>query len=236
MGRLTRITEGSATPPEVGHILHRLRLAQKLTLDELARASDVSKSVLSQIERDQTNPTVATLWRLANALGVRIEDLLRVPGRGNGISVVDEHTTPVLLSSDRRCRIRVLGPIELAGRLEWYEMRFDPRGALVSEPHEPGTVEHLTVLEGKVEVESGTAHDRAVLSTGQTARYRADQAHAIRNPFDETATVIVVVTSAMHAAPSKSGLSGKSSRGRKSAPGGKNAQPRNGARRRPRSS
>jgi transcriptional regulator with XRE-family HTH domain len=214
MGSSTKITEGSATPPEVGHILHRLRLAQKLTLDELARASDVSKSVLSQIERDQTNPTVGTLWRLANALGVRIEDLLRSPGRGDGICVVDEHTTPVLVSSDRRCRIRVLGPVEMAGRLEWYEMRFDPRGALVSEPHEPGTVEHLTVLEGKVEVESGTAHDRAVLATGQTARYRADQAHAIRNPFDAPAVVIVVVTSAMHATPATRAAANRKARPR----------------------
>ncbi len=187
----------SATPPKVGHLLKNLRLSRHLTLDELARTSDVSKSVLSQIERDRTNPTVGTLWRLANALGVEIEDLLKTKKTGQGISIIDEHNTPILLSSDRRCTIRILGPMELTGRVEWYEMRFEPDSALVSEAHEPGTVEHLTVLEGQLEVESGRQRERALLGLGQTARYRADQAHAIRNPFAQRACAIVIVTSAM---------------------------------------
>lgn len=188
-------TGPSATPPEVGRVLQNLRLSRNFTLDELARRSDVSKSVLSQIERDRTNPTVGTLWRLAKALGVEIEDLLRANKPSAGISILDDHNTPILSSTDRRCTIRILGPMELAGRVEWYEMRFEAGGALVSEAHEPGTVEHLTVLEGQVEVESGRHHDRAVLDVGQTARYRADQAHAIRNPFANRACVIVIVTS-----------------------------------------
>ncbi len=211
-GKKESATEPSATPPHVGHILQNLRLSRNLTLDELARSSDVSKSVLSQIERDRTNPTVGTLWRLAKALGVEIEDLLRTNKPSAGISILDDHNTPILLSSDRRCTIRILGPMELAGRVEWYEMRFEPGGALVSDAHEPGTVEHLTVLEGQLEVESGRHHERAVLEVGQTARYRADQAHAIRNPFEHRACAIVIVTSAM-IAPEK-GRKAKRSAGR----------------------
>lgn len=195
--RTAATPEPSATPPQLGHVLQNLRLARNLTLDELARSSDVSKSVLSQIERDRTNPTVGTLWRLAKALGVEIEDLLRTNKPSGGISIVDDHNTPILLSSDRGCTIRILGPMELAGRVEWYEMRFEPGSALVSDAHEPGTVEHLTVLEGRIEVESGRHHDRAVLDVGQTARYPADRAHAIRNPFEQRACAIVVVTSAV---------------------------------------
>lgn len=190
----------SATPPKVGYLLKNLRLSRHLTLDELARGSEVSKSVLSQIERDRTNPTVGTLWRLANALGVEIEDLLRTRQAGQRISVVDEHNTPILFSSDRRCTIRILGPMEFTGRLEWYEMRFQPASALVSEAHEPGTVEHLTVLDGQLEVESGRPRERVRLGLGQTARYRADQPHAIRNPFERRACAIVVVTSTAIAA------------------------------------
>jgi transcriptional regulator with XRE-family HTH domain len=187
----------SATPPKVGHILQGLRLSRHLTLDELARSSEVSKSVLSQIEHDRTNPTVGTLWRLAKALGVEIEDLLRTQKPSEAIDVVDEHSTPILLSSDRRCTIRILGPMELTGRVEWYEMRFEPDSALVSEAHEPGTVEHLTVLEGELEVASGRPRQSAHLALGQTARYRADQPHAIRNPFARRACAIVIVTSAL---------------------------------------
>jgi mannose-6-phosphate isomerase-like protein (cupin superfamily) len=137
-------------------------------------------------------------------LGVEIEDLLRSGKPSTGISIVNDHDTPMLTSPDRRCTIRVLGPVELAGRVEWYEMRFAPGGALVSAPHEAGTVEHLTVLEGQLQVETGSAHDRAGLAVGQTARYRADRPHAIRNPFEARASCMVIVTTAL-VAPGNAG-------------------------------
>ena len=59
-------------PPEVGATLQRLRLARGLTLEDLSRIAGVSKSMLSQIEREKANPTIAITWRLANALGVQI--------------------------------------------------------------------------------------------------------------------------------------------------------------------
>ena len=65
-----------ASPPEVGATLQKLRLARGLTLDDLSRAAGVSKSMLSQIEREKANPTIAVAWRLSNALGVGIGELL----------------------------------------------------------------------------------------------------------------------------------------------------------------
>ena len=59
-----------------GATLQKLRLARGLTLDDLSRAAGVSKSMLSQIEREKTNPTIAVAWRLANALGVTGDYLL----------------------------------------------------------------------------------------------------------------------------------------------------------------
>ena len=66
----------SLEPPKVGATLQNLRQAQGLSLDELSRRAGVSKSMLSQIERNQANPTVAVVWRLANALGVEMTELL----------------------------------------------------------------------------------------------------------------------------------------------------------------
>ena len=65
-----------AEPPRVGDTLAALRQAQALSLDALSRKAGVSKSMLSQIERAQANPTVAVVWRLANALGVPLGELL----------------------------------------------------------------------------------------------------------------------------------------------------------------
>ena len=184
-------TKPSSVPPRIGVALHKIRQEHKLSLDQVARSSGVSKSMLSQIERDLTNPTIATLWRLTNALGVNIEDLLRGKDRAQGIEHIPANAVPHTSSSDNKCRVRILGPLELAGRVEWYEMSFDPHGALISDPHEPGTMEHLTVIDGKLSVESGSR--RQLVAKGETVRYRADQHHAIRNLTAKAARALLVV-------------------------------------------
>jgi transcriptional regulator with XRE-family HTH domain len=84
-------------PPEVGAALQRLRLARGLTLEDLSRIAGVSKSMLSQIEREKANPTIAITWRLANALGVQIGELLATAERETEtIRVIDAHETPTL--------------------------------------------------------------------------------------------------------------------------------------------
>lgn len=180
-------------PPRVGETLAALRQDRALSLDELSRQAGVSKSMLSQIERNQANPTVAVVWRLANALGVPMAELL---GGGDkpslpAIATVPSHATPSLRSPDGRCELRILGPIELAGQFEWYELTVQPGGALESEPHEPGSREHLSVLSGALEVQSAEA--TTVLKAGETARYAVDQPHAIRNLGTSTAQALLVV-------------------------------------------
>jgi len=181
-------------PPAVGATLQQLRQAQKLSLDELSRRAGVSKSMLSQIERNQANPTVAILWRLANALGIELTEFL-APGQSARavapVTLVPAHAIPVIRSPDGLCTLRILGPIELAGRLEWYELSVAPGGELVSEAHEQGTREHLSVLSGSLLVEAAGAGQK--LRHGETARYAADVPHAIRNPGKTAATALLVV-------------------------------------------
>jgi transcriptional regulator with XRE-family HTH domain len=181
-------------PPAIGATLLALRQGQKLSLDELSKRAGVSKSMLSQIERNTTNPTVAVLWRLSNALGVSITDFL-AGGRSErpapGISVVAAHETPSLINPEGKNELRILGPIELAGKFEWYELVIQPGGALVSDAHEPGAKEHLSVLTGTVVVRAGAEEKK--LRQGETARYAVDVPHAISNPGKSAATMLLVV-------------------------------------------
>jgi len=170
----------------------RLRRARALSLDDLAQRSGISKSMLSQIERDRTNPTVATLWRIAGALGVGIERILAPPAPANAVDLLPVHGTPGFTSADGRMHWRILGPVELAGRFEWYELRAEPHSQTVSEGHEPGATEHLTVLQGEITVSAGS-HERRI-GAGATARYRADLRHGLRNDTDAPAVAMVVVT------------------------------------------
>jgi transcriptional regulator with XRE-family HTH domain len=179
-------------PPKVGATLQALRQSQGLSLDELSRRAGVSKSMLSQIERNQANPTVAVVWRLANALRVELAELLggervSVPA----IELVPAHGTPAMSSPDGLCQLRILGPIDLAGQFEWYELSVQPGGCLESAAHEPGSREHLSVLSGSLEVSA--FGNRQTLQAGETARYAVDGPHAIRNTQTQAALALLVV-------------------------------------------
>ena len=182
-----------SSPPEVGAMLQKLRLKRGLTMDDLSRAAGVSKSMLSQIEREKANPTIAVAWRLANALGVGIEELLssNTP-EADPIHILEPHETPTLPGTHAGYVLRILGPMELAGKYEWYELTLAPEGALVSNPHDPGTTEYLTLLHGSVEVEVGGVKKK--VKSGGSARYLADRNHVIRNVGKTEAKGLLVVT------------------------------------------
>lgn len=182
-----------SSPPEVGATLQKLRLKRGLTLDDLSRAAGVSKSMLSQIEREKANPTIAVAWRLANALGIGIEELLTSDKpEAEPIHVLEPHETPTLPGSHAGYVLRILGPMELAGKYEWYELTLASDGSLASNPHDPGTMEYLTLLHGAVEVEVDGVTKK--LKAGGTARYQADRNHAIRNIGKTEAKALLVVT------------------------------------------
>lgn len=183
----------SPQPPRVGETLAALRQTRALSLDELSRMAGVSKSMLSQIERSQANPTVAVVWRLANALGVSMATLLEAAPapQAPAITLVPAQATPSLRNPDGACELRILGPVDLAGQFEWYELRLQAAGALESRAHEPGTQEHLSAMTGSIEITAGSAQQR--LKAGETARYSADQAHCIRNVGKTPASALLVV-------------------------------------------
>jgi transcriptional regulator with XRE-family HTH domain len=182
----------AAAPPQVGATLQRLRQERGLTLEDLSRTAGVSKSMLSQIERETANPTIAVAWRLANALGVSIAELLSSTAPVvDSIRMLEPHETPTLPGEHAGYILKILGPMELAGRFEWYELSLAVGGALVSASHDPGATEHLTLLQGSVEVE--VDGNKKKLKLGGTARYEADKNHAIRNIGKTEAKAIMVV-------------------------------------------
>lgn len=185
------------SPPDIGQKIKQLRSAKNLTLDQLASQSGVSKSMLSQIERNKTNPTVATLWSMTRALGVEIGELLgsseRMQEKKRAISLIKAHQIPEIQSADGRCTLRILGPLGLVSNIEWYDVRLEENGVLNSDPHVKGTEEHLTILTGEVEVAS--AGDVQKLSSGDTARYKADVEHIIKNVGEGDAHAVLVVLS-----------------------------------------
>jgi XRE family transcriptional regulator, regulator of sulfur utilization len=173
--------------------LKEARRAQGLSLEAVSNLSGVSRSMVSQIERGESSPTIATLWNLTRALQVDFAGLLEAGDSQDRIEVLRAVDVPKIENIGEGCRIRILSPPEEAGGHEVYDIRFDKGGTLTSQPHTRGAVEQLTVLEGVIKVTSGSATDE--LSAGDTARYAADIGHAISAPH-EAARVFLIVKNA----------------------------------------
>lgn len=152
------------------------RRANGLSLDAVAKLSGVSRSMVSQIERGESSPTISTLWNLTKALRVDIAGLLE-DDLEDRIEVLRSESVPAIENHGTGCSIRILSPPEEAGRHEVYDLRFSQDGVLDSQPHAQGAREHLTVIEGRLTVTSGDVSEH--LAAGDTARYSADIPHTI---------------------------------------------------------
>ncbi len=181
---------------QLGATVQRLRKAYNLSLSELSQQSGVAKSIISQIERNETNPTLATIWRLAQALDVSIERVLQSAADEPFLEKTSRADTPILVSDDGRCRLAIIGWIKTVEWLQVYDFAAEPAGVLESEAHQRGSVESLSVSEGEltVEVDGGVETVKA----GETLRYRCDRAHVIRNlgPVPARATMICILKAA----------------------------------------
>ncbi|MGA9599597.1 MAG: XRE family transcriptional regulator [Methylocystis sp.] len=175
---------------QLGATVQRLRKAYNLSLSELSQQSGVAKSIISQIERNETNPTLATIWRLAQALDVSIERVLQSAADEPFLEKTTKADTPILVSDDGRCRLAIIGWIKTVEWLQVYDFSAEPGGVLESEAHQRGSVESLSLSEGELTVEVGGAVE--TVRAGETLRYRCDRTHVIRNPGEAPARATMV--------------------------------------------
>lgn len=170
--------------------VRQLRSSRGWSLEQLSALCGVSRSMLSQIERDQANPTLAVTLRIAQAFGMSLGEFVEMPGAAGTIEVIRAGDQQFLYRSDQYCEIRTLSPLHLEKDVEFYEVKLRPRGELRSAAHFDGTREFLTVEKGSVRVES--ADHAAKLNRGDSANYRADVPHAIVNVGRGEAIVFLV--------------------------------------------
>jgi len=188
-----RMKTAAAADPLSSHLcrrLRQLRAGRGWSLDALATASGVSRSMLSQVERGQANPTLAVTFRIARAFGMSVGELVEAPGATTQVEVIRAEDRSYHYRSDRDCRIRTLSPLNLEKDVEFYEVQLKEGGALRSAAHFAGTREFLTVQTGKIRVKSG--NDTEELNRGDSASYRADVPHAIVNIGKSQALVFLV--------------------------------------------
>ncbi len=180
------------TAGDLGKTIQRLRKAYNLSLGELSEQSGVAKSIISQIERNETNPTISTVMRLSKALDTTIDEVLK----GEQTSLFIDHQTksgiPMLESQDGLCKLAIVGPLNLVEFFQWYDFDAQPKGVLESSPHPPGTIEHLYLVQGELNVTAG--EETKLLKGGEALRFRADVPHKIENIGNGKAHAVMMLS------------------------------------------
>jgi transcriptional regulator with XRE-family HTH domain len=176
---------------DLGRRVKKLRADRGWSLEELSSVSGVSRSMLSEIERERANPTLSVTYRIARAFGLSLQDLIESADSASSIQVTRADDSAQVFRSDKQCEIRTLSPLNLEKDIEFYEVRLPVNGALTSQAHVDGTREFLTVKEGDANVQSGNFTES--LSKGDSATYRADVAHSIANSGKREAVLFLVV-------------------------------------------
>jgi transcriptional regulator with XRE-family HTH domain len=163
----------------LGVRIRALRDERGWSLEALAEASGVSRSMLSEIERSKANPTLMVTYRIAKAFGLGISELIEPTGGAPTIQVVRASDPAQVFRADKRHQVRTLSPLSSEKDIEFYEVRLPAKGELRSQAHIAGTRELLVVAVGGIRIESG-GHAQ-LLGAGDSAIFRADLPHALIN-------------------------------------------------------
>ncbi|GAA0686991.1 XRE family transcriptional regulator [Kitasatospora atroaurantiaca] len=171
--------------------LRRLRADRGHTLDALAARAGVSRGMIVQIERARTNPSVGTVVRLADALGVSIARLLDYDETSQ-VRIVPAEEAVQLWSTAAGSSGVLLNGVEAPGPLELWHWLLMPGEGHTSDAHPPGTVEIARVDEGELTLAlDGQDH---LVPAGSTASYEAGVPHGYRNDGAVPLRVTLVVS------------------------------------------
>ena len=168
--------------------LRRERQRAGLSLTELARQAGIAKSTLSQLESGAGNPSVETLWALGVALGVPFSRLVDPPRPD--VRVIRAGEGPVTYAERASYSATLLASCPPNARRDIYRIQAQPGEPRVSEPHMPGTVEHLVLSTGRAL--AGPAGEPVELGPGDYMAYPGDVPHIFDGLQPGTAAVIVL--------------------------------------------
>lgn len=163
----------------IGERVRQERKARDWTLDQLAAQAGVSRRMVVNVEQGSVNPSVGTLLRLSDALGVGLPALVEPPARTTA-RVVRAGEGAALWTSDRGGRGVLVAGTEPPDIVELWEWTLAPGDRHTSEAHSAGTRELLQVAEGSVTVEAGG--ETHLLGTGDALVFFGDRDHSYDNP------------------------------------------------------
>ncbi len=195
---MTVATSPDQQQVQIGPRIRALREAMGLSLRDLGERSGVSAPMLSQVERGETSPTLATAQRIAGGLELSLSQLLRLD-ESDGVTVVRAGQRQPGGARQQGHTYEVLTPSLPGQRAEVSEHTLESQAATggPGDPpmHEPGSRETAVVTSGTIRlVCDGIAYD---LGTGDSVTFDADLSHHFENPGDTEASFFAVVSAGL---------------------------------------
>ncbi len=161
----------------VARAVRSARRSRGLSLDQLAARAGVSKGALAAVEGATANPTLGTLVRLSDALGIPVSALVERTGEP-AVRVADAAAIEPLWQGPHGGSARLLLTTATAAPVEFWRWQLAAGEIYQSHPHSPGIVETVSVISGTAVV--GVDATEQVLSAGMTATFAADVPHFYR--------------------------------------------------------
>jgi len=162
----------------IGGRVRQGRSGRGWTLDQLAGRSGVSRRMLVSIEQGSANPSIATLLRISDALGIGLPALVDMD-RPSRLRVTRAGAAPVLWRGALGGRAALVAGTEPPDVTELWDWTLGPGESHSSEAHAAGTRELLPVLDGRLELKVGPHAE--VLAAGDSASFAGDLAHEYVN-------------------------------------------------------
>src|SRR5690349_11915284 len=170
--------DSSQLSAAIGSRVRQHRLGREWTLDQLAEAAAVSRRAVVNVEQGTANPSVATLLRIGDALGVGLPTLV-APPEPEQASLTRAGKGPVLWTGENGGRGMLVAGTAPPDVVELWDWTLGPGDRHSSQPHSAGTRELIHVLAGSVTLE--TCDQVLVLDVGDAASFPGDAAHVYAN-------------------------------------------------------
>lgn len=154
----------------LAHTLKSQRSARGWSLTQAAQATGVSKAMLGQIERAESSPTIATLWKIATGFNLPFSAFIET-----STSEGARGYSP----GDNAMQVLPLFPFDAQLNFEMLVIELAPGAFSESDAHERGVVEHVIVIDGELELQINGRWQ--CLKQGEAVRFHADCPHAYRN-------------------------------------------------------
>ena len=167
----------------IGDNLKQLRKQMGLSLNEVSRLTGVSKTMLSQIERNESTPTISTVWKIANGLKIKFDVLLDTCV-AHLCDIRSIRDMVPLRDKSHLAEIYCVVPFSPKSGYEFFYCIFRPGCNYISDGHLNSQSELIFVFQGELEITIGTHSYR--IPEGSAISIEAGTSHRYINNGDKT--------------------------------------------------